>query len=121
MQNRPNYEPDSRCARCDRKLMVAPKWRALPQDEKRRLHHLGWDRKESRGLCARCYAAVKRRGQLDEWALDPNRAQIIREEYDFLADHCRPLAENVRNLAPRLGVTESVMRQALRGYERGAA
>ena len=58
-----------------------------------------------RGLCNSCYAGHRRAGDLWRWGRVHQPVVVTVEEWEHLADPTRPVREEARRLAHRLGLT----------------
>lgn len=67
----------------------------------------------ARGLCGACYTRWRLRGTPERARGARVPSQIVAEEWSVLADPALSIAENVRRLAPRLGMSEAALEQAV--------
>lgn len=104
---------DLTCVRCEAQMVTNDRWRDAGQEQRRAWCKAGVFRHTGRGLCHRCYGWLLRRGLLIDYARSNARWADVLEEYDFLHDPHRTQAENVRHLAPKLGVSEKALKFAL--------
>lgn len=104
---------DKECARCRRRTMAKAQWRSHTTTERRTLLSRGVASRGGRGLCEGCYRWAFENGRLIDYERVNQRTADVVEEWQHMADPLRPLREEIRRLAPRLGMVEKTLEQAL--------
>lgn len=97
------------CTNCDRQLVPQKVWQALPLEERNQRRAAGQSYHQARNLCANCYDTVRRAGALIDHETVTQPATMVLEEWDRMVDRERSQNENVRLIAPRLGMTEAAL------------
>jgi len=114
VRGRVAYPTDGKaCARCLRRTLPADRWRKVDKATREAWRADGLVAMDSRGLCRTCYSwATKHGKRLDYERRNVPTAELL-EEWEHLADPLRPVLEEVKRLAPRLGMKEKTLAQAL--------
>lgn len=101
------------CALCGWKTVADRQWRKLSQAERNRLSVEGYVRRYGSGMCDKCAKRAARSRDGDPMRgvhVDPD---VIREEWLWLANPWRTDAENIEDLAPRLGMSKPALERAI--------
>lgn len=109
------------CRDCETALVAPKDWRRMTLAQRAESRAAGRHRSGGWGCCEPCY---NRRRRLRQRPDDVERKQVpavaVLEDWRMLADRELSRAENVRRLAPRMGMTEAALAKALeRAVRRG--
>ena len=101
------------CLDCGRR-MVSRWWLDKQTPETRaNVRAAGYVGKVGRGLCKFCYEDARAAGRLDEYDRTARWRGEVLEELDHLGfDPRRPAAPQLRNIAPRLGMSYKALERA---------
>lgn len=106
-------EATRKCRRCRRRTLTNDRFRKADPDTRKAWRAAGIVRFEGRGLCASCYRWALNHDRLLDYDRTNARWADVIEDYRFLHNPNRTQAENVRHLAPRLGISEDALHHAL--------
>lgn len=101
------------CLNCASHLVSDREWRNATQVQRDTWVAAGTLRRMGRGLCSRCYGTARLHGTLDQYPRTNRPWSETLEEWHFLANPRRTHRENVRHLAPQLGMSEEALHRAL--------
>lgn len=103
-------ETMQQCKTCHRDMIAGRQWEKLTKEQRDERRAKGITLSDSHGLCARCRTR-ERRGASKASAVVP--AEVVVEEWNWLANPTRPDPDNIRDLAPRLGMSYAGLEQAV--------
>ena len=92
------------CARCERPIIARTQWRRHTPEERTALTAENVSIHQGRGLCSPCY-----RHHRDDYDRTNQRLADVLEEWTYLAEPLAPVRQEVRRLAPRLGMTPKTL------------
>lgn len=101
------------CRVCHRSLVARTVWRSVTAGERKALLAQGMAVHHGRGLCSTDYNQARKAGTLIDFERTQVPRDLVLEEWLLGADRSRSDAYNVRMLAPRLGMTEHALEQAV--------
>lgn len=108
------------CNDCSRKLHTRRAWRVIPLAERRTMR-AGHAMVQGRGLCVGCYVRAQRNGTIiDQETTGKPWAQVL-EDWHRLADRSLTRMENVRRIAPRVGMTVDALERAVTRHREDVA
>lgn len=106
------------CQHCGRPTMPRTRWKALSAAERKALMGpgprwggapgLGMRSMEGRGLCSTCYPKFK-----DDYDRSNRRLEEVLEDWEHLAEPMVPVRQEVRRLAPRLGMKPKTLEKII--------
>lgn len=100
---------------CGRELVPSREWSKVTDRDRTR-----YARNQARGLCGMCHKAARLDGTLIDYERRNTPADQVVEEWTENLDRSVSIAENVRRLAPRMGMSEHALYQAVfRARRRG--
>lgn len=95
---------------CGRELVPKLRWTKTP----RVVRNLGTHAQaDARGLCVTCLRRAQKAGTIIDFERVTMPRETVLEEWARLADRRVSKAENVRRLAPRLGMTPAALDRAV--------
>jgi hypothetical protein len=103
-----------RCKDCPRHLVATVKWRALTATVRQQLRDTGHRRHAARGLCDSCYRKRIGRGTLIDVERNTVPRDMVRDEWERSYNPEVSINENVRRLAPRMGMSFDALDMAVR-------
>lgn len=92
------------CIDCGVDMMGTRAWGKLSPEERKSSRDRGFVRQGSRSRCVRCHGRVRRR-ENPKPPRSRARTEIVVEDWKLLADPELSQNANIRNLAPRMGMT----------------
>jgi len=110
---KPIPEADQVCTRCLRRTITRLRWLAATPEQRAAWAAVGVAKREGRGLCGGCYRWARVNGRLVDYERTNARLAELLEEWEHMADPTRPVLEEVRRLAPRLGMEQKTLETAL--------
>lgn len=95
---------------CGRELVPGKVWDVRPREDR-----AAWSevqaRLQGRGMCAGCYQAALRAGELIDFPREVRRSpDEVAEDWQHLYDRDATVVQNVATIAPRLGMKPSALR-----------
>lgn len=101
-----------KCANCGDGLVGQRSWYNLSLEERRAARAGGRNVHIGHGLCKRCHSRARRAGTLPE---QPSFVplDVILEDWPLIVNKDLSQKANIRLAAPRLGMSESALEQAL--------
>jgi hypothetical protein len=100
----------NKCTTCHRHMIAGRQWEKLTKEQRTANRAKGITVADSHGLCGRCRTR-QRRGVSKRATVVPS--SVVVEEWNWLANPTRPDQDNIRDLAPRLGMTYAGLEQAV--------
>lgn len=101
------------CTECGATMVPKRRWNAMRPTERACLRAAGHQRTGGRGKCDRCYSRCRYRDAREGQVLKIVPRRDVLEDWQQLADRSLSRAQNIRQLAPRMGMSEAALEKAL--------
>lgn len=96
---------------CGREVLDVRVWRAIPAEDRKLLREVQ-SQHAGRGMCGACHVKASRDGSVIDHPRATMPGWLFAEEWAEMADPRRSVVANVRELAPRLGMSEYAVQSA---------
>lgn len=98
---------------CGIRLIAHRTWEKLNAEERAEFRRTGHNRADRVGECHACGCSRRWQAYRDANPLPFNRRADVLAEWEFLVDHRMTMNANIREIAPRLGMTRKALAKAL--------
>lgn len=102
-----------RCADCGLQMLNKRHWDIATPGRRREMKRDGFRRGHGHGLCSACWKRMRRRGGVMPRTMQGVPAEVVAEEWAWIANPWRTDESNAAELAPRLGMSPGALLQSV--------